>query len=190
MNRKILSFAQHMMSGRTRFNRKGVSVAAAVVLVSLVAIGLVVRARASVEWHEQQGLVGSWRLLLTPVNCPSITGTPGAPFEGLASFTGDGTLINTFANALFRYDTPGHGFWWKTGDRTYKDVFEVLIVDPPATTPYVAGTQKGFASITLDDGNDFSAQVVAEYFNSSGAIYLTKCVDVAGTRINDSQTEP
>ena len=52
------------------------------------------------------------------------------------------------------------------------------------------GTQKTFATITLDDENNFTAQIVAEYFNSSGAIYLTKCIDVVGTRLNDSRTEP
>ncbi len=52
------------------------------------------------------------------------------------------------------------------------------------------GTQKGFATITLDDGNNFTAQVVAEYFDSSSTIYLTKCIDVVGTRLNGSQPEP
>ena len=52
------------------------------------------------------------------------------------------------------------------------------------------GTQKTFATITLRDENKFTAQVVAEYFNSSGASYLTKCIDVVGTSLDDSQTEP
>jgi hypothetical protein len=52
------------------------------------------------------------------------------------------------------------------------------------------GTQKGFTTITLDDENNFTAQVVAECFDSSGTIYLTKCIDVVGTRLNGSQTEP
>ncbi len=191
MNRQILSFAQRTMSGRTLFSRKGVSVSTAVMLVSLLAMGFVVQARASADWQESRGLVGTWRLQLTPVYCPGVTtGTLAAPFSGLASFTSDGTLTNTFDNSLFAYDTPGHGFWWRTDDRTYKDVFEVLIVDPPATSPYVPGTQKGFATIALNDENDFTAQVVAEYFNSSGDIYLTKCIEVVGTRMNDSETEP
>ena len=99
-------------------------------------------------------------------------------------------MTNTFANALSGYDTPGHGYWWKTGRDTYKDVVELLIVDPPTTSPYVPGTQKYFGSITLDDENDLKAQVMSLYFNSSGTVYLTKCTDVVGTRLNDSQTEP
>jgi hypothetical protein len=31
---------------------------------------------------------------------------------------------------------------------------------------------------------------VAEYFNSPGTVYSTRCSDVAGTRLNDSLTEP
>jgi len=173
------------------FSKKGMSVSAAVVLVSLLAVGFVVRARANEDWHEPQGLVGTWRVQLTPVYCPGVTtGTLADQFQGLVSFAGDGTLTNTFTNTLFGYDTPGHGYWRKTGYRTYNDVFEILIVDPPTTSPYVPGTLKSFGAITLDDENKFTAQIVAEYFNSSGTIYLTKCIDVVGTRLNDSQTEP
>ncbi|HUN61806.1 MAG TPA: hypothetical protein VMU53_07445 [Candidatus Sulfotelmatobacter sp.] len=174
------------------FSKKSVSVSAAAVLFSFFILGFVVLgSKARADWHEPRGLVGTWRLQLTPAYCPGVTtGTLAAPFQGLVSFTGDGTLINTFNNALFGYETPGHGYWWKTDDRTYKDVFELLIVAPPATSQYVAGTQKSFANITLDDENDFTAQVMAEYFNASGTVYLTKCIDVAGTRLNDSQTQP
>ncbi len=146
---------------------------------------------ARTDGHEPQGLEGTWRLQVTPVYCPGVTtGTLAAPFQGLVSFTGDGTLINTFTNTLFGYDTPGHGYWWKTGHDTYRDVFELLIVDPPTTSPYVPGTQKGFATITLVDENDLRAQLMSIYFNSTGTVYLTKCSDVVGTRLNDSPTEP
>jgi hypothetical protein len=173
------------------FSKKGMSLLAAVGLVSLLAWGFVVRARATADWHEPQGLVGTWRVQLTPVYCPGVTtGTLAPQFQGLVSFAGDGTLTNTFTNSLFGYDTPGHGYWWKTGEDTYKDVVELLIVDPPATSPYVSGTQKYFGSITLVDEHELKAQVVSEYFNSSDTLYLTKCTDVVGTRLNDSQTEP
>ncbi len=191
MNRKTLSSAQHMMSGRALFSKKGVSVSAAVVLVSFLAMGFVVRVGATTNTDEPQSLVGTWRLQLTPVYCPGVTtGKLAPPFQGLVSFAGDGTLTNTFNNTLFGYDTPGHGFWSKTDDSTYKDVFELMIVDPPATSPYVPGTQKGFATITLDDENNFTAHVMSKYFDDSGTVYSTKCSDVAGTRLNDSQTEP
>ena len=134
--------------------------------------------------------MGTWRLQVTPVYCPGVTtGMLAAPFQGLVSFTSDGTLTNTF-NALFEYDTPGHGSWWEAGDDTYRDVFELLIVDPPATSPYVPGTQKGFATITLVDENELQAQLMAIYFNVSSTVYLTKCSNIVGTRLNDSPTEP
>ena len=135
--------------------------------------------------------MGTWRLQVTPVYCPGVTtGMLAAPFQGLVSFTSDGTLTNTFNNALFEYDTPGHGSWWEAGDDTYRDVFELLIVDPPATSPYVPGTQKGFATITLVDENELQAQLMAIYFNVSSTVYLTKCSNIVGTRLNDSPTEP
>ena len=146
---------------------------------------------ARADGNESQGLEGTWRLQVTPVYCPGVTtGTLAPPFQGLVSFTGDRTLTNTFNNTLFGYDTPGHGYWWKTGHDTYRDVFELLIVDPPTTSPYVPGTQKGFAAITLADENDLKAQLMAIFFNSSGTVYLTKCSNIVGTRLNDSPTEP
>jgi hypothetical protein len=175
---------------------KSKTLASAVRVLSLLLLvsgtcALAQESGASADWHEPHGLVGTWRLQVTPVYCPGVTtGTLAAPFQGLVSFTGDGTLTNTFTNTLFGFDTPGHGYWWKTGDDTYRDVFELLIVDPPTTSPYVPGTQKGFASITLADENDLKAQLMAIFFNSSGAVYLTKCLTVAGTRMNDSTTEP
>jgi hypothetical protein len=174
------------------FNKKSVSVSAAAVLISFFILGFVVLGtRARADWPEPRGLAGTWRLQVTPVYCPGVTtGTLAAPFDGLVSFTGDGTLTNTFTNTLFAYATPGHGYWWKTGRDTYKDVVELLIVDPPTTSPYVPGTQKYFGTITLDDENDLKAEVMSLYFNASGTVYLTKCSDVVGTRLNDSQTEP
>ena len=174
------------------FNKKSVSVSAAAVLISVFILGFVVLGtRAKADWPEPRGLVGTWRVQVTPVYCPGVTtGTLARPFQGLVTFAGDGTMTNTFTNALFGYDTPGHGYWWKTGDDTYKDVVEILIVDPPATSPFVPGTLKSFGAITLDDENKFTASIVAEYFNSSGTIYSTKCIDVVATRLNDSQTEP
>ena len=166
------------------------SVSATAVLCGLLTLGFVVRgSRARADWHEPKGLAGTWRLELTPVYCPGVTtGTLAKPFQGLVSFTSDGTLTNTFTNALFGYATPGHGYWWKADERSYKDVFELLIVDPPA--PYVSGTQKSIATITPVNENSITAQVVATYFDSSGTSYLTKCSDVAGTRLNASPTEP
>jgi hypothetical protein len=173
---------------------KSKTLASAVRVFSLLLLvsgtcALAQESRAGADWHEP--LVGTWRLQVTPVYCPGVTtGTLAAPFQGLVSFTGDGTLINTFTNALFGYDTPGHGYWWKTGHHTYRDVVELLIVDPPTTSPYVPGTQKYFGSITLVDENDLRAQVMSIYFNASDTVYLTKCTDVVGTRLNDSPTEP
>jgi hypothetical protein len=175
---------------------KSKTLASAVRVLSLLLLvsgtcALAQESGASADWQKPQSLVGTWRLQVTPVYCPGVTtGTLAAPFQGLASFTGEGTLTNTFNNTLFGYDTPGHGYWWKTGADTYRDVFELLIVDPPTTSPYVPGTQKGFAAITLADENDFKAQLMSIYFNSSSTVYLTKCSNVAGTRMNDSPTEP
>jgi hypothetical protein len=175
---------------------KSKTLASAVRVLSLLLLvsgtcALAQESRDRADWHEPPDLVGTWRLQVTPVYCPGVTtGMLAAPFQGLVSFSADRNLTNTFNNTLFGYDTPGHGYWWKTGDDTYRDVFELLIVDPPTTSPYVPGTQKGFGAITLVDKNDLRAQLMSIYFDSSDTVYSTKCSNIVGTRLNDSPTEP
>jgi hypothetical protein len=62
-------------------------------------------------------LAGSWELTLTPSTPPT---PPVMPIPGLATFTTDGSLIETdgaelapgiSANPVATYKSPGHGIW-------------------------------------------------------------------------------
>jgi hypothetical protein len=64
---------------------------------------------ARADRHEPQGLVGTWRLQVTPVYCPGVTTvTLAAPSQGLVSFTGDGTMTNNLHQHIvwIRYSRP------------------------------------------------------------------------------------
>ena len=68
---------------------------------------------------NQPPLVGSWQLTLTP-NSPPVTTPPVIPIPALATFTLDGSTIETdgtevaptvMAGGAVVYGTPGHGIW-------------------------------------------------------------------------------
>jgi hypothetical protein len=63
-------------------------------------------------------LVGSWQITLTPATPPN--SPPIVPISGLATFTTDGSVIETDATEVVptttaagttTYGTPGHGIW-------------------------------------------------------------------------------
>jgi hypothetical protein len=64
-------------------------------------------------------LAGSWQLTLIPAGPPA-SGPPVAPVPGLATFTSDGSVVETDATEVVPmmnaagtavYGTPGHGIW-------------------------------------------------------------------------------
>ncbi len=54
-----------------------------------------------------QSLTGSWEFTLTP----QATRTPAVQFDGLATFTSDGSVIETDVAEVVGHATPGHGIW-------------------------------------------------------------------------------
>jgi hypothetical protein len=64
-------------------------------------------------------LIGSWQLTLTP-NTPPVTTPPVIPIPALATFTSDGSMIETDGTEVVPsmmmggavvHGTPGHGIW-------------------------------------------------------------------------------
>src|SRR5271163_4013986 len=92
---------------------KSKSLASAVRVLSLLLLvsgtcALAQEGTATADWHEPHGLVGTWRLQVTPVYCPGVTtGMLAAPFQGLVSFTGDGTFQYLHQHIVWiRYSRP------------------------------------------------------------------------------------
>jgi hypothetical protein len=81
--------------------------------------GLTLLAIQPLAAQTTPSLVGSWQLTFTPNSPPSAT-PPVAPTPGLATFTSDGSVIETDATEVVpvlitigtaAYGTPGHGIW-------------------------------------------------------------------------------
>jgi hypothetical protein len=86
-------------------------------------------------------LVGSWLITLTP-NSPPVT-PPVVPISGLATFTSDGSVIETDATEVVptiavtgstTYGTPGHGIWQPSPAIGHLFIqFFSLVVNPDTT---------------------------------------------------------
>ena len=89
-------------------------------LASMICGLLAILAQPTSAAAASPSLAGSWQFSLTPTTPP----TPTAPIWGLATFTTDGSVVETDtsevvpgtastvgATASATYGTPGHGIW-------------------------------------------------------------------------------
>lgn len=85
-------------------------------------------------------LSGSWQITLTPSSPPS---PPAVPISGLATFTTDGSVIETDASEVvpaasatgaITFGTPGHGIWQPSPAIGHLFIQYIsLVVNPNAT---------------------------------------------------------
>lgn len=98
-------------------------------------------------------LVGSWQLNFVPTT-PAI---PPIPIAGVATFTSDGTVVESdasqvvpgaSANGSITYATPGHGIWQLGPAFTSLFVQFISVVSNPDTS--LAGKTKTTMNVSLD----------------------------------------
>ena len=124
-------------------------------------------------------LIGSWQLTLTPTT-PPVT-PPVIPIPGLATFTTDGSMIETDGTEVVPtrtttaspvFGTPGHGIWQPgpaIGNLYIQ--FISLLVNPNGSLH-----AKRLATITgtVDStGNNFSGTYTSDIADSSGHTTVT-----------------
>jgi hypothetical protein len=135
-------------------------------------------------------LAGSWQLTLIPASPPGSV-PPVAPVPGLATFTSDGSVVETDATEVVPmmiaagtavYGTPGHGIWQPgpaVGNLFIQ--FISLLVNHNATLH-----AKKIVTITgaLDStGNHFSGNYHDELVDPTGHIITTGSGTVTGQKI-------
>ena len=110
-------------------------------LLVCVFSGLILLALQPLAAQTPSPLAGSWQINLTPTTPP---GTPPAvPIAGLATFTTDGSVIETDATEVVpmitatgttAYGTPGHGIWQPSPVFGHLFIqFFSLVVNPDTT---------------------------------------------------------
>jgi len=141
----------------------------------------VIFAAASALAATTPPLVGSWEFTVTPAT-PAATPAAALSLEGLATFTSDGTVIETDTGELVILASPGHGIW-QNGP-----------IPPPAGYQYVKftslipnanGTLHSKRIVTMlitvnSAGTQFTGSWEYEVVNPKGTVLSTGSATVTG----------
>jgi hypothetical protein len=139
-------------------------------------------ARSEDGRFEPRGLVGSWTVQVTQVDCG--TGAPlGNPFLSMLTFSDGGTAVETTSNPMFfpAVRGPGHGAWSYAHGRTYKAVTVAFIT----LNGVLAKTQTITQTIEIgDDPNEFTTTSASvAIVPAAGGPTITGCATADGKRI-------
>jgi hypothetical protein len=142
-------------------------------------------------------LTGSWQLTFTP-GLSSPVARPLTPFPGLATFTTDGSVVETdgtqvvpaiagiacaaACSALPVYSTPGHGIWQPgpIAANYFIQFISVMVNQNSALHAYKTVTINGELDST---GNNFSGSYSFEVTDPSGKVIATGSGMVTAQRI-------
>jgi hypothetical protein len=123
-------------------------------------------------------LEGTWRVQVTLQDCQ--TGAVLRNFPALLTFAGGGTLTETTTAFPPSARTPGHGFWRRTGRRTYTAVSEAFLFNPAGTW---TGTQRLTQAIEIgNDPDKLTSKATNEIFDINGNLLVTGCATAVAQR--------
>ena len=129
----------------------------------------------SYAFQFERSVEGTWRTVVTPINCQ--TGVPvSAPFPGILTFSKGGTLTGTSATV-----TSAFGVWGADkGPRSYTFAFTNLRYDPAGV---VIGSQVVRQTLTLgESGDEFTTTGTVQFLNLNGTVVGSGCASSTGTR--------
>lgn len=177
------------MAKKTWNRSRTAFIALAMTMVAVLAASRV-RADDDESGGGRRGLVGAWRVTVTPYDCA--TGTPITTFESMLTFAHGGTLSGTTSALLYApgQRTPDHGIWRHKEGRRYRAVSEAYIVfDSPAGSPVPLhrSSQRITQDIAFDEDqpDTFTSRAKLQYIGIGGArpVLLTGCAKAVGQRL-------
>ncbi len=130
-------------------------------------------------------LEGVWLVTITPRNCTTGDPIPGAAFESLFTFNGDGTMLVSFRNnSLVLERTAAHGLWRR--DRGWRDYsFKFVHLRRTLTTGLFAGKQEGGGTLVLSEGGDeFTTDGYTIVYSVDGIPGPLNCSNSVGKRFD------
>ena len=159
--------------------------------VSLAILALVVFAQVWVSAQEndnkllrngnggnEQGLVGSWDLVVTLRDCQS--GTPFVSFSAINTYNQGGTTQQTAVPGPEGTALPGHGVWSHQNGRRYSGAFRFFSLNPDGT---YAGKVIVRSSISLGpSGDHYTSTDTAEILDPNGEVISRSCSTTTATR--------
>lgn len=137
-------------------------------------------------------LIGAWRVTITPYNCSTGQSLPANAFDVFFTFGAFGTVAEVSSNTTLQpgQRSPGHGYWKRTGARSYHVVSEAFIlftsvVTPPATPRYVRGWQRLEQEIEFVDRDHWTSIGTATFFDIGGTVVPPSgCLTTTAVRID------
>ena len=126
------------------------------------------------DQNNPQSIQGTWRTVVTPVNCQ--TGEPVAPaFQGLISFHDGGTLSGTSTVV-----TVGYGGWQR--ERSWRNYSFAFTNFRYNSGGIFIGSQTVRQTVRLENGNEFTSTGTVEIFDTNSNLIGTGCANSTGTR--------
>jgi hypothetical protein len=133
------------------------------------------------ERSESEGkkLEGTWRVQVTARDCQ--TGAAVRTFPALLTFADGGTLTGTTTAFPPALRGPDHGFWRKTGQRSYLAVTQAFLFNPAGAW---TSTQQITQTIEIGHNPDeFTSSASTAFFDTNGNLTMTVCATAVGTRL-------
>jgi hypothetical protein len=156
-----------------------------------LAVGLITESTAGGRHAAPAGLVGTWRVTVTPANCATGELFPAFAVPATIMFGPRGTAAEENANPRFQpgQRSGGLGFWERTGPGSYRALIEAFIqftsvVTPPATPPYVRGRQRFEHGIQITDGDNWTSDASVTFFDASDTPLGTGCARTVAVRMD------
>ena len=145
------------------FAKKSILGALAVLaLAAMIAAGAISASSGDAGRHGANGIVGSWEA--------TVDRGPAFPsLVTLHTFTGDGSMVETGSDTMFR--SPAIGTWEYVGDRTFATTMVLHRFSP---TGVYLGTGRINANRRLSqDGESYTAVAVLELRDPAGNVLVS-----------------
>ena len=132
----------------------------------------------SLRSGNEQGLVGSWNLVVSLRDCE--TGTVLVSFPAMSTYNQGGTTHSTAIPEPGVTALPGHGIWSHQTGRHYSGAFQFFGLNPDGT---LARRTIVRSAISLGrDGNSYTSTDAAEVLNANGDLLFRACSTTTATR--------
>lgn len=126
---------------------------------------------------NEQGLVGSWNVVVSLRDCE--TGTVFVSFPAMMTYNQGGTTQQTAIPEPGSTALPGHGVWSHQTGRHYSGAFQFFTLNPDGTFGRVIVR----SAISLGQGgNSYTSTDTAEIFNANGDLLFRSCSTSTATR--------
>lgn len=140
-------------------------------------------AAADAQVPNEQGLVGSWDVTVTPRDCD--TGAPEPfppPLSAVQTYHQGGTMLASVLGAPGLTTLEGHGIWEHTKSREYSVAFRILKFNPDGSP---AGKDVIRDVITLDAaGDSYTSTGTVDILAPDGSMVFRGCATGAATRFH------